>query len=246
MSAEQKHSSEGIQLYIGASGQPVSVPADGPVAHIYKDYVIKQNLILQEENKTLAAESRDLNNQIAELEEEGDKHSAQTRRLKQYVSNFHSLSEIYKSIAYKDRAYINATLRQEAPVKLGAFGAPIAPPGGLGAIASPSPGGPWISPSYLFMFVIVLSMFMQFYIAMLNIPLTIMVLSVYYCYIHPTVAAGHLAERQARELVALRAKLSDHIEGMAALVEYRKGHKADLDGLTKTMDLIGGFIDNAL
>lgn len=195
--------SKPVQFFIG--GQPTSV-VRGEIAHqdgnTYKDYIIQQNIVLQQENKRLSQETRDLQGQLSELEDENSDHDSKARRLKQYVGNFHSLSEIYKEIAEKDYQYFTEFTKNNITI--------------------------WYNSSHLFMIVAIIAVLSQLFIpAPIGFIATI---TLYYYFIHPKVFDN----------------VSIHKKAIIELISFRKQKESDLKGLTKTMDIIGEFIDNAL
>lgn len=101
---------QGVQLYIGASGKPVAVEQDP--SNIYKDYIVKQNLVLQEENKSLAESARQLSEQVEELEQETSTIEKQAIQLKQYVRNFYNVSEIHQEVVEADTRYFRKVFKE--------------------------------------------------------------------------------------------------------------------------------------
>ena len=68
-----------VPVFIGASGNPSTVPESEPYM---KDYIVKQNLILQQDNKNLAEEHRQIKSELDDLEEQHDnleKHYTKTK-----------------------------------------------------------------------------------------------------------------------------------------------------------------------
>jgi hypothetical protein len=92
-----------VPLFIGTSGVPTQVPED---TKYLKEYLVQLNLSLQKDNYLLGNELKESKNQIVELEDENDEYNRNSDRLKKYVSNFNSLSEVYKSIVIKDREFL--------------------------------------------------------------------------------------------------------------------------------------------
>lgn len=103
--SEKEQSS--VKLYISGSGNPTDIKTTDANNAIYHDYVVQQNMSLMEDNRNMSEEVRTLRAQINELEEACDDVDSKARRLKQYVGNFHTISQIYKELAEEDYRYLS-------------------------------------------------------------------------------------------------------------------------------------------
>lgn len=196
-----------VQLFFGES----LVPVNKPQSTVFKDYIIHQNQELHTENKRLLEEIHDLTTKIDFLEETELNHEKETRRLKQYVSNFHSLSEIYKELAEADNKFFKGTLKK----------------------ASPSTS--YMSSSNIFLAIHVVSLF-----AYMVVPPIVIIAGLTLMYFN------FISPRVCDNLETIHNQLASYRSNIHSLLDLRRQRAQDLTGLSKTMDIIGEFIDNAL
>jgi hypothetical protein len=212
-----------VQLYIGASGKPASTSVDE--ANIFEEYVVKQNLILQEENKSLAATERHLRCQIRELEDQVDNNERQVTQLKNYVRNFHDVGEIHKTIAKADLRYFHTVSKLEERERLV-----------ISLQRKQWSKSKYLNPSYLLMALMAIYVLASMY-STLHGTMSLVAVTTYYLYcVHPVLTGTNMAQEQLKHD---RAEINK-------LLQLRKGNEKTLHGLEQTMDIIGKFIDDAL
>ncbi len=75
----------------------------------YKDYLIINNLQLQEEVKTIREENNELKKEIETKEQEEDKYDCRTRYMRGLLTNLNELKKGYHEIAKKRENLVNIT-----------------------------------------------------------------------------------------------------------------------------------------
>ena len=69
----------------------------------FKDYIIKNNIILQEENKNFIETITSLKEKIETYEEAEDKYDTRTRYMKGLLQNLNELKKDYSKNNFKNR-----------------------------------------------------------------------------------------------------------------------------------------------
>ena len=95
MSSHEARETVTVPVFIGASGKKTEIPESEPYM---KDYIVKQNLVLQQDNKELAEEKRELQTQLDDLEEQHDHLEKQYSKTKLYIKDFSHLNQIYRNL----------------------------------------------------------------------------------------------------------------------------------------------------
>lgn len=186
----------------------------------YKDYIISQNVMLHKEHTDMTEEVRELKSRINELEEQLDQHDRQTDKHKQYMKNFYHQSEIYRNIVKKDHTYFVELVRQDKDDEIRRQATNSAMSNATNKIQDT-----------LELYVMVLIIIIQCYFsAMLATTISCGLIMIYYRY-RPT---------------SVHNTMKDHIVRIKDLQAYKAQEYKELQGLKKTMDIIGEFIDNGL
>jgi len=188
----------------------------------YKDYIMNQNISLLEENKNLTLELKAAENRIEELEEESDKDSLVSRKLKQHVQNFYTVSEIYKDILDQYKIFTDKELEKYD----------------RNLLIRKYKTNPFIRSKMMLNFVIfiVYNTFIYYFGSSYLAALNIIIVALYVYFI------GNIDDSSNRQ-VELEKKFHDNL---TELVKYRESRKAELDELSDTIDIIGNFMDNAI
>ena len=110
MSSHDAQHSVTVPVFIGASGKPSDISESEPYM---KDYIVKQNLILQQDNKILAEEARQIGSSLEDLEEEHDHLERKYTKTKLYIKDFYHLNKCYKDLFTADRQWLTSIKSQK-------------------------------------------------------------------------------------------------------------------------------------
>lgn len=217
MSSHEARETVTVPVFIGASGKSTDIPE----SELYmKDYIVKQNLILQQDNKDLAEEKREVQNQIDDLEEQHDHLEKQYSKTKLYIKDFSHLNQIYRNLYQRDRDFFKDQISRRDNEQL---------------IKSHSKLGQYFNTkTYLTSIYTLLTA-----VSCLMLPplLALMTLLAF----HYTFTLSYLNTNPE-----LEAKIKHIDDQVVSLLRFHKEKDEEIRELTKTMDIISEFVDNAL
>lgn len=206
-----------VPVFIGASGNPSTVPESEPYM---KDYIVKQNLILQQDNKNLAEEHRQIKSELDDLEEQHDNLEKHYTKTKLYIKDFYHLNKYYKELYTRDREWMKTVKSQKDTENL---------------IRSSSSLTKYFNTrTYLTCIYVLLTT-----ISCLMLPPMLALISL--LVFHFTFTFTYLNTNPI-----LEAKMQTIDGQILTLLALHKDKDAEIGELTKTMDIISEFVDNAL
>ena len=217
MSAHEARETVTVPVFIGASGKTTEIPE----TELYmKDYIVKQNLVLQQDNKELAEEKREIQAQLDDLEEQHDHLEKQYTKTKLYIKDFSHLNQIYRGLYQRNRDFLKDQKSRRDNEQL---------------IKSHSKLGQYFNTRTYITSIYTLLVTVSFLV--LPPVLALMTLLAF----HYTFTLSYLNTNP--ELEAKINHINDHVE---SLLSFHREKDIEINELTKTMDIISEFVDNAL
>ena len=217
MTSHEARETVTVPVFIAGSGKSTEISKSEPYM---KDYIVKQNLVLQQDNKELAEEKRQIQSELDDLEEQHDHLEKQYSKTKLYLKDFSQLNQFYKSLANRDREWLKNLKSQRDNEVL------IHKHNSLGKYFN--------TRTYLTCIYTLLTT-----VSVLMFPpiLALMTLLAF----HYTFTLSYLNTNPV-----LEAKIKNIDDHVVKLLDFHKGKDSEINELTKTMDIISEFVDNAL